>query len=158
MPGDCGFFEITDRQFSIIEYVSLLSFATQVWSADGPGHKLHQHANDRKWLEDLSRMIGPTNHMEEHVTSVLWELSAAISTGRPLPRRTEARRISDLSQELRSVDSEVLNIAHMQDAGYSAFAVRDIISRMIATGLDKLVAQVESLVGVVDFRSLHEEL
>lgn len=142
---------------SILEHVSLLSFATQAWSADNPGHTLHQHANDRKWLEDLSRLIGPTNSIEEHVTSVLWELSAAISTGRPLPRRREAFRICDLSRKLRSVDGEVLGIEHVQEAGYSAFAVIEIISHMIATDLDKLVTQVESLVGVVDFRTLHME-
>jgi hypothetical protein len=56
-----------------------------------------------------------------------------------------------LSEKLRGLDPDILSIKHMQDAGYSAYAVMEIISSMIIHDLDVLVTSTESLVGVISF-------
>jgi hypothetical protein len=129
----------------------LLSYATQVWAANNPDKAQNHHTNDRKWLNDLSKLIGPINTTEEKLTSVLCQLSAAVSTGRSLPPRMEMPKAYQLSEKLRELDPDVLSIKHMQDAGYSAYAVMEVISSMITHNLDGLVTRVESLVGVISF-------
>jgi predicted Zn-dependent protease len=63
----------------------------------------------------------------------------------------EMPKAYQLSEKLRELDPDVLSIKHMQDAGYSAYAVMEIISSMITYNLDGLVTRVESLVGVISF-------
>ena len=91
---------------------------------------------------------------KKRVTAILCQLSAALSTGRPLPRRMEMPKAYQLSENLRKLDPNVLRVKHIQEAGYSAFAVMEIISHMIIHNLDTLVLQVESLVGVINFSNL----
>lgn len=130
--------------------MSLLSYATQVWAAENP-NKYYKNSGNRMWLNDLSKLIGPVNPTEERITSILCQLSAAVSTGRSLPPRMELPKPYQLSERLRELDSDVLSIKHMQDRGYSAYAVMEIISSMITYKLDVLVTSVESLVGVISF-------
>jgi hypothetical protein len=63
----------------------------------------------------------------------------------------EMPKAYQLSEKLRELDPDVLSIKHMQDAGYSAYAVMEVISSMITHNLDGLVTRVESLVGVISF-------
>jgi hypothetical protein len=132
--------------------MSLLSYATQVWAVDGPTkHYFQQSSRSRQWLTDLSNLIGPIGPTEEKITSILSQLSAAVSTGRSLPTKIEPPKPYQLSQKLRELDPEVLHIKHIQELGYSAYAVMEIISSMITYNLDVLVTSIESLVGVVSF-------
>lgn len=131
-----------------------MSYATQVWSTNNLNQAQHYHTGDREWLEDLSKLIGPVNATEECLTSILCQLSAAVSTGRPLPPRLPLPEAYQLSEKLRRLDPDVLSIKHMEEAGYSAFAVMEIISKMVTHNLDVLVTQIESLVGVIDFSKL----
>jgi hypothetical protein len=59
-----------------------------------------------------------------------------------------------LSERLRQLDPDILSIKHMQEAGYSAYAVMEIMSNMITHNLDVLVTRIESLVGVINFSNL----
>lgn len=136
---------------SLLEYVSLLSHATQVWSANNPKQGQQHHTDDREWLRDLSKLIGPVNATEEKLTSILCQLAAAVATGRSLLPRLELPEAYHLSEKLRKLDPDILSIRHMQDAGYSAYAVMEIISSMITHNLDMLVTRIESLVGVINF-------
>lgn len=83
-----------------------------------------------------------------------------MSTGRALPAKIEPTKPYQLSQKLRELDPEVLHIKHIQELGYSAYSVMEIISSMIIYNLDILVTSIESLVGVVsfDFEEMHEEM
>lgn len=56
-----------------------------------------------------------------------------------------------LSERLRELDPEVLQIKHMHELGYSAYAVMEIISSMITHNLDELTVSIKRLVGVVNF-------
>jgi hypothetical protein len=131
--------------------MSLLSYSTEVLGTDGPHKEYVHHSSSRKWLQDLSNLIGPMNPTEIKITSVLSQLSAAVSTGRALPTNIESIKPYRLSQRLRALDPEVLHIKHVQELGYSAYAVMEIISSMITYNLDILVDSIESLVGIVSF-------
>jgi hypothetical protein len=74
-----------------------------------------------------------------------------VATGRALPAKIEPAKPYELSQRLRELDPEVLHIKHIQELGYSAYSVMEIISSMITYNLDILVTSIESLVGVVSF-------
>lgn len=139
--------------------MSLLSYATQAWEADGPNNQYFDHSpSSRVWLSDLSRLIEPLNETEEGITLILCQLSAAVSTGRPLPPKMQTPRPYLLSEKLRRLDPEVLHIKHMHEIGYSAYAVMEIISSMIIYKLDILVATIEQLVGVINFELLEQDL
>lgn len=132
--------------------MSLLSYSTEVWAVDGHTKDYFHHSSrSRQWLTDLSNLIGPVNPTEEKITSILSQLSAAVSTGRALPTNIEPAKPYQLSQKLRELDPEVLHIKHVQELGYSAYAVMEIILSMIIYNLDVLVTSIESLVGVVNF-------
>jgi hypothetical protein len=97
---------------------------------------------------------------EEKITSILFQLSAAVATGRALSPGLEGPKPYQLSSKLRELDPDVLHIKHMEDVGYSAYAVMEIISSMIIFKISVLVRTLEKLVGVVNFDfivgNLHE--
>lgn len=132
--------------------MSLLSYATQVWEVGGPmADYFHYSARSHRWLSDLSKLIGPMSRSEEKITSILFTLSAAVSTGGALPPTIETPKPYQLSENLMSLDPDVLHIKHMQELGFSAYAVMDIISTMIAYRIIDLMKTTEKLVGVARF-------
>ncbi|CZR56399.1 uncharacterized protein PAC_06287 [Phialocephala subalpina] len=145
------FTDILSQLAVLLDYMSLLSYSTEVLAVDGPYKEYFHHSSSRKWLEDLSNLIGPMNPTEVRITSILSQLSAAVSTGRALPTRIESIKPYQLSQRLQVMDPEVLHLKHIQELGYSAYAVMEILSSMITKNLDVLVDSIESLVGVVSF-------
>ncbi|RFU27990.1 Catechol 1,2-dioxygenase, partial [Scytalidium lignicola] len=145
-------FEDVLSQLSVLlDYMSLLSYATEIWEAEGPSSNYFHNSHSKAWLSDLSKLIGPINPTEEKITSILLQLSAAVVTGRALPPGLEAPKPYQLSAKLRELDPDLLHIKHMQEVGYSAYAVMEIISSMITHKISVLVKTIEKLVGVVNF-------
>lgn len=138
--------------------MSLLSDSTKVWEADEPTNKYFNNSRSKQWLSDLSKLIRPINPTEVKITSILFQLSAAVETGRALPPGLEAPRPYQLSTKLRELDPDVLDIKHMQDMGYSAYAVMEILSSMITYKISVLVTTIEKLVGVANFDLMVEDL
>lgn len=94
--------------------MSLLSYATQVWEVEGPTNKYFHHSSgSNAWLSDLSKLIGPINPTEEKITSILFQLSAAITTGRALPPGLDVPKPYQLSMKLRGLDPNILHIKHI---------------------------------------------
>ena len=102
-------------------------------------------------MSDFSKLTEPLNENEQAITAVLCQLSAAVSTGRPLPPGIKTPQPYQISKNLRKLDPQILHSNHVEDLGYSVFAVMEIVSGMISYKLDELVATVEQLVGVTDF-------
>ncbi|THY16859.1 hypothetical protein D6D01_07605 [Aureobasidium pullulans] len=146
------FEDILSQLTVLLDYISLLSYSTEVWSIDGPtNHYFHHSQRSRRWLQDLAELILPIEPTEQRVTLVLSQLSSALDTGRPLPAKTQSMEPFLLSQKLKELDPDTLHMRHMLELGYSTYAVTEIISSMIMHKLDHLVESVENLVGVVDF-------
>jgi hypothetical protein len=138
---------------SIMSYLSLLGYATQSWSSktDHPSDEPTNPAARRAWLNDLTSLIdrvAPTSHS---VTSTLILLSHSVTQGSPLPPYFESPKTFDLSKSLEALDSGILDARHVEEPGYSAYAVCQVATSLINDDLQKLIEAVRDLVGETDF-------
>lgn len=105
-----------------MNYLSLISYASQSWSKDGGAlYPNTSHAERRAWLDDLSALvdnIGPTSHQ---ITSILTLLSASVRQGSSLPPHLELPQPYDLSRRLEALDKGILDSRHVEEPGYSAY-------------------------------------
>ena len=85
------------------------------------------------------------------MTSTLSLLAAAITHGAPLPPFIEVPKPYNLSERLEALDKDILDARHIEEPGYSAYAVMQVASSLISDDLEHLVASVSELVGEVDF-------
>ncbi|THW71804.1 hypothetical protein D6D19_07065 [Aureobasidium pullulans] len=123
------FEDILSQLTVLLDYMSLLSYSTEVWSIDGPtNHYFHHSQRSRRWLQDLAELILPIEPTEQRVTLILSQLSSALDTGRPLPAKTQSMEPFLLSQKLKELDPDILHMRHMLELGYSTYAVTEIIS------------------------------
>jgi hypothetical protein len=56
-----------------------------------------------------------------------------------------------LSRRLEKLDKGILDAKHVEEPGYSAYAVMQVASSLVTDDLKGLVEDVKSLVGEVDF-------
>ncbi|EWZ86355.1 hypothetical protein BFJ63_vAg13883 [Fusarium oxysporum f. sp. narcissi] len=146
------FSDIISQLGMLLDYIALLSYSTQAWSLHGP-HSQYYHTSTRtrEWMEDLASLLTSTNVLEERITVVLYQLSGAVATGQPLPRRIEPGKLYQLSKRLSQLDPAILDIRHIQDLGYSTYAVVEMISNMINHRVNVLTQSIENLVGITYF-------
>jgi hypothetical protein len=135
-----------------MNYLSLISYATQSWSRnEGSENPNTVPAARRAWLDDLSKLvdtIGPTSHS---ITSILSLLSASVSQGTALPPYLALPESYNLSKRLEKLDKGILDARHVEEPGYSAYAVMQVASSLITDDLARLVDHVRDLVGETDF-------
>lgn len=132
---------------SIMGYLALMSYTTKTWAKD-----VHTNPDTRgKWLRDLAAVmdeIEPTSHQ---VTSTLALLSAAITSGVALPPFIQLPQPYSLNRRLEALDSGILDSRHVEEPGYSAYAVMQVASSLVTDDLARLVDCVKELVGETDF-------
>ncbi|PVH89756.1 hypothetical protein DL98DRAFT_401128 [Cadophora sp. DSE1049] len=143
---------ITLRCTNIMNYLSLMSYATQSWTAsNGNLYPNSRPETRRQWLTDLSTLvdsIGPTSH---NITSILSLLSASVSQGSALPPYIQLPKPYNLSRRLEKLDRGILDVRHVEEPGYSAYAVLQVCSSLVTDDLRRLVEDVKELVGETDF-------
>jgi hypothetical protein len=129
-----------------------MSYATQTSQTDDGENYLNSKLDTRRnWLNDLTKLIdivGPTSH---GITSVLSLLSASIKQGSALPPYIQLPEPYNLSRRLEALDKGILDSRHVQEPGYSAYAVMQVCSSLIMDDLTRLVDNVKDLVGETDF-------
>jgi hypothetical protein len=133
-----------------MNYVSLISYATQTWSMPFTDSDSATPSHNA-WLEDLAILlneIGPTAHI---FTSSLALLSASVTQGSALPPYMPLPEPYELSRKLEKLDKGILDSKHVEEPGYSAYAVMQVASSLVTDDLKRLVEDVKSLVGEVDF-------
>lgn len=143
---------ITLRAMNIMNYLSLMAYATQSWTTEnGAKYPNTEPKTRREWLNDLMNLvdsIGPTSHS---ITSILSLLSASVKTGSALPPYIQMPEPYDLSRRLEKLDKGILDARHVEEPGYSAYAVLQVCSGLITDDLRRLVDHVRELVGETDF-------
>ncbi|CZS95803.1 uncharacterized protein RAG0_05328 [Rhynchosporium agropyri] len=143
---------ITLRCTNIMNYLSLMAYATQSWSKDNSSlYPNTRPENRRQWLSDLTLLIdsiGPTSHS---ITSILSLLSASVSQGSALPPYIQLPEPYNLSRRLEKLDRGILDARHMEEPGYSAYAVLQVCSSLVLDDLRRLVEDVKDLVGETNF-------
>jgi hypothetical protein len=134
-----------------MNYMSLISYATQTWSTLSFPNEDSSTPAHSAWLEDLAVLlneIGPTTHS---FTSILALLSASVTQGSALPPYMQLPEPYGLSRRLEKLDKGILGSRHVEEPGYSAYAVMQVASSLLTDDLKRLVENVKSLVGEVDF-------
>jgi hypothetical protein len=136
-----------------MSYLSLVGYATQSWSTktDHLKSEPSNPATRRAWLNDLTQLIdriGPTSHS---LTSALILLSHSVTQGSPLPPYLGVQKAFDLTKSLEALDSGILDARHVEEPGYSAFAVMQVGNSLINYDLQKLMEAIKELVGETDF-------
>lgn len=135
-----------------MNYLSLMSYATQAWSTDnGSTYPNTQPETRHEWLQDLSILIEGVNPTSHAITSVLSLLSASVTTGSALPPYIILPEPYHLNKKLEALDTGILDARHVQEPGYSAYAVLQVCSSLVGDDLRRLVGEVKALVGETDF-------
>lgn len=99
-------------------------------------------------MRDLAKHVTPGHEAAQKVTSALYQVSNAVSTGRQLASMPEPLRAYELWRTLERHDPQVLNAKHLQDFEYSNYAVIEILSGAVACKGNDLLTSIEQLVGV----------
>jgi hypothetical protein len=135
-----------------MSYLSLVAYATQSWSTKTDHQTSTTNPAARTaWLHDLTQLIdriGPASH---EVTSTLILLSHSVTQGTPLPPYFNAPKGFDLSKSLEALDSGILDARHVEEPGYSAYAVCQVGNSLINDDLQRLTEAIKELVGETDF-------
>lgn len=108
-------------------------------------------ADSAVWLADFQSLIATLEQTSHRVTSLLAIVSAAISSGKPLPPYLRTPERYRIGETLRTLDQDVLRTRHVCEPGYSAFAVMQVSTAMLAEDMADLLADAKQLVGEADF-------
>lgn len=140
-----------------MNYLSLISYATQTWSSkeNEGGGVLSPVATDsaarRAWLNDLSVLLKEVNPTSHQITSTLSLLSFSVTQGSTLPPYIQLPQPYYLNRRLEALNKGILDPRHMEEPGYSAYACLQVASSLITDDLARLVESVKELVGETDF-------
>jgi len=111
----------------------------------------HMQLTDSEWMTDFKQLIASLQLTSHNVTSLLAIISAAISSGKPLPPYLKAPEPYRLGELLEGLDTDILSTKHVTEPGYAAFAVMQVSTTMLADDLAGLLHETKKLVGEADF-------
>jgi len=143
---------VADAHNSIMAYLSLMSFATHHICRNDRSHYPNNRVETKsQWLRDLTRLIDSIEPNRHSITSTLSLLSASVTQGSALPPYIALPQPYDLSRRLEALDDGILDSRHVEEPGYSAYAVLQVASSLVVDDLCRLVELVKDLVGETDF-------
>lgn len=129
-----------------------MSYATNAWKQDDGALSPNTRPERRsEWLEALSTLVDTINPTSHAITSILSLLSASVTQGSALPPFIQLPEPYDLSRRLEALDKGILDVRHVEEPGYSAYAVLQVCSSLVTDDLARLVDHVKDLVGETDF-------
>jgi hypothetical protein len=134
-----------------MNYMSLISYVTQTWSTPSFPNEDSSIPAHSAWLEDLAVLLNEISPTTHSFTSTLALLSASVIQGSALPPYMQLPEPYGLSRRLEKLDKGILSSRHVQEPGYSAYAVMQVASSLLTDDLKRLVEDVKCLVGEVDF-------
>lgn len=144
--------EIIQLITNIFNYSSLISYASATFSEISPLDPDDPNATSHaQWLNDFRKIIRSANVTSHEITSMLSLLSSSITNGQPLPPYLQAPQSYQLTRRLEAIDGDILNVRHVAEPGYAAFAVLQISTSCINMDIKKLLHAVKKLVGELDF-------
>ncbi|KAL4883227.1 hypothetical protein BJY04DRAFT_185077 [Aspergillus karnatakaensis] len=129
---------------NIVNYLSLLGYAS-----DSLKHL--DDESDSAWLSDLKRLIASARVTTHQVTSVLCLLSASLTNQQPLPPYLKTPKPYSFSKRLEQLDKDILSLRHIAEPGFATFSVLQISTRCIVGDVERLMKDVKTLVGELDF-------
>lgn len=127
-----------------------MAYATETWTTHEE-QPFPDNESRRAWLTDLTSLVDIVNPTSHQIISVLSLLAASVRDGTPLPPYMAIPQPYNLNQRLEALDKGILDARHMQDLGYSTYAVLQVASGMLVDDLAKMMDDVRDLVGETDF-------
>ena len=125
--------------------MALISYSTRCYI------KSSGDSDHTRWLHDLSAVSNQINHSSQEITSLLILVSSSLITGSPLAPYLTSPKSYRLTTKVNALDPDLLSLRHVTEPGYAAFAVTQVAGRLVHDDLTKLLDDVKSLVGEVDF-------
>lgn len=135
--------------YSILRFAGMIAYVTESFQSLPAG--THMQLTDREWMTDFKQLIASLQLTSHNVTSLLAIISAAISSGKPLPPYLKAPEPYRLGELLEGLDTDILSTKHVTEPGYAAFAVMQVSTTMLADDLAGLLHETKKLVGEADF-------
>lgn len=142
---------IIGQMQSALNFMALISIASEEFSRLQTANGDDDGQNGSKWLANFRRIIGEAHVTSEQVTGLLSVLSASILSATPLPPYLRVPEHYQLSKRLDDIDEDILNVRHIAEPGYSAFAVIQVGTRCVINDLRSILSAVKELVGELDF-------
>ncbi|KAG9248946.1 hypothetical protein BJ878DRAFT_411671 [Calycina marina] len=140
------------RANNITNYLSLMGYATEAWTKKEEAlFPNTTSAGRREWLNDLTALIDSVSPTSHQITSILSLLSSSVKQGIPLPAHLSMPEPYNLSRRLEALDKGILDSRHVEEPGYSAYAVLQVASSLVIDDIIRLVDHVKDLVGETDF-------
>ena len=137
------------RIVSLLDYLVTMYHATRSCEHLLPQGKCTDRQN---WEKDISDLVRKLDERSQKVAATLTLLSAAIERGLPPPPYFNAPApfifgtlLQHLSEDLHGSSEDA------QDSAHSAFAVIQVMSNLVSSGLGKIIEEMVELVGEVDF-------
>ena len=115
--------------------MALISYASRILS-----NKEEGDLDQASWLKTFGRLVHAVNVTSQDLTSLLSLLSASVTSGSPLPPYLRAPEPYGLTAKLEAIDADILDISHVTEPGYAAFAVMQIASSLISDDMGKLIS------------------
>ena len=127
----------------------MIAYATESFQSLPSG--THTQLSDNTWLKDFKELVASLQLTSHNVTTLLAIISAAISTGKPLPPYLQAPEPYRIGELLEDLDTDILSTYHVTEPGYASFAVMQVSTTMLADDLAGLLRETKNLVGEADF-------
>ncbi|OJJ50794.1 hypothetical protein ASPZODRAFT_148204 [Penicilliopsis zonata CBS 506.65] len=132
---------------NIANYLSLVGYASDTLMRLGNDDENSNSA----WVNDFKKLIAHANVTSHQITSLLCLLSASITNRQPLPPYLKTPKPYAFTKRLQELDKDILNLSHIAEPGFAAFAVLQISTRCIVGDMERLLRDVKTLVGELDF-------
>jgi len=130
---------IIDEVKNIFNYLALISFAFNSLAHPNDGSDPNSDPSNPTWLADLARIVGTVQPTSQEITSTLSLLSASVTNRTPLPPYLKPPEACKLVGRLEALDKDILDVKHVLEKGYSAFAVMQIASSLVTDDLGRLI-------------------
>lgn len=120
---------------NIVNFTSLIGYASTNLNLNEAEPK----PESLEWHESFRALQTSVQQTSDEITSLLCLLSSSILYGQPLPPHLHIPAPYSLLQRMQAANRHILDISHVTEKGYSAFAVLQIASRSICVDLYELV-------------------
>lgn len=139
--------KIIDLVENIVNFTALIGYCSTGLNLTDE----NAHPESQEWHNSFQTLQDSVQQTSDEVTSLLCLLSSSILHAQPLPPHLHVPAPYSLLQRMQQNNRHILDISHVTEKGYSAFAVLQIASRSIIIDLYELVDNIRELVGQLDF-------
>lgn len=97
--------------------------------------------SESKWKTRLAEIAFSSADFNSHrITSLLCNLSAALTNAQPLPPYLSTTESFPLARRMQRIDQGLLDIRHAEDPDFSAFVALEVLRSVVGFSLESLIA------------------